>query len=210
MGEVVKAHQSSDTDLIACVDCDLLLRLPPVRGRADVYCTRCGGLIYASYPQTINHTLAMTVTALILFILANSFPFLTMRYHGIQTEATLITGIINLINQGYTLVAILVGLTSWLVPLAELSILFYILLPMRLGWVLPGTRFMLSGLTKLRPWSMSEVYLLGVVIAAVKLSERSDIVPGVAMWAFVALIFVLAATLSSVDTRRLWRRLDNA
>lgn len=208
MGEVTGAQRGGDADLISCPDCDLLLRLPPVRGRADVHCTRCDGLLYASYPQTINHTLALAITALILFILANSFPFLAMNYHGIRTEATLVTGILNLFNQGYALVALLVGLTSWLIPLAELSILLYILLPIRLGWVLPGTRLLLRGLTQLRPWSMSEVYLLGVVIATVKLSERSDIVPGVAMWAFVALIFVLAATLSAVDTRRLWRRLD--
>jgi paraquat-inducible protein A len=161
MGEVTDAQRGGEADLISCPDCDLLLRLPPVRGRAEVHCTRCDGLLYASYPQTINHTLALTVTALILFILANSFPFLTMNYHGIQTEATLVTGIMNLFNQGYALVALLVGLTSWLIPLAELSILLYILLPIRLGWVLPGTRLLLRGLTQLRPWSMSEVYLLG-------------------------------------------------
>ena len=203
-----RSHAACRTDLIACAYCDCLYRMPPLQGRAELQCLRCGATLYSSYPPTFTHTLAFALTALILFVLANSFPLLSLEYHGIRSEATLLSGISLLIDQGYSEIAILVVITSWLMPLAELIALLYILLPLHYGWILPGALFLLRGFTKLRPWSMSEVYLLGLTIAAVKLNERSDIVPGVALWAFVALIFVLAATLSAVDMRRLWHALS--
>lgn len=203
-----RSHPACRSDLIACSYCDFLYRMPPLQGRAEVQCTRCGASIYSSYPSTFTHTLALALTALILFILANSFPLLSLEYHGIHSEATLLSGISLLIDQGYSEIAILVVITSWLMPLAELTALIYILVPLHYGWVLPGATILLRAFGKLRPWSMSEVYLLGLVIAAVKLNERSEIVPGVALWAFVAHIFVLAATLSAVDMRRLWRALS--
>ena len=57
------------------------------------------------------------------------------------------------------------------------------------------------------PWSMLEIFLLGVLVAAVKLAEQATIVPGAAAWALGLLVLVLAAAATQVHPRRLWDRL---
>lgn len=54
---------------------------------------------------------------------------------------------------------------------------------------------------------MIEVFVLGVLIALVKLSTVGNIVPGIALWAFGALTVLLAALLM-VDARCLWDFLE--
>ena len=59
---------------------------------------------------------------------------------------------------------------------------------------------------RIQPWSMMEVFLLGILVSVVKLAEMADIVPGLALYSFAVLIVVLAGANASLDTRVLWRR----
>jgi uncharacterized paraquat-inducible protein A len=52
---------------------------------------------------------------------------------------------------------------------------------------------------------MIEVFLLGLLVAMVKLASMATVIPGIALWAFGALTIALTATLS-FDPRRLWAR----
>ena len=61
-----------------------------------------------------------------------------------------------------------------------------------------------------RPWGMVEVFMLGVLVSLVKLAHLAGIVPGIALWAFAALMFVMAAIASVLDPRDLWARVAAA
>jgi paraquat-inducible protein A len=68
----------------------------------------------------------------------------------------------------------------------------------RTPWGLAGLyRF----LEWLQPWAMLEVYLLGVLVAIVKLGQLASIEASVGLWAFGALILVWSAVGSSLDPR---------
>lgn len=62
---------------------------------------------------------------------------------------------------------------------------------------------MLALLQSLRPWGMVEVFLLGVLVATIKLSGMATVIAGPALWAFVALT-VLLTVVVSFDPRGLW------
>ena len=51
-----------------------------------------------------------------------------------------------------------------------------------------------------------EVFMLGILVAVVKLDQMASIVPGIGLWSFAALIFVLAAAAASLDPRLVWER----
>src|SRR5262245_61057062 len=85
---------------VACHDCDLLCRLPPMPEGASAYCTRCGGLLRRRQRNSIERTLALTLAASVLFAVANAFPFLSFDMRGRVTETTLVTGVVDLWNQG--------------------------------------------------------------------------------------------------------------
>jgi len=97
------------------------------------------------------------------------------------------------------LVATLVFATTLLFPLVDLLSMLALLLLVRRGRPALLWRFVLA----LRPWSMIEVFMLGLLVALVKLSHMAHVLPGVALWAF-AVLTVLLAVILSFDPRTLW------
>jgi paraquat-inducible protein A len=54
------------------------------------------------------------------------------------------------------------------------------------------------------PWSMLEVYMLGLLVAIVKLSKLATIESGTAFYAFCLLIFTMTAASSTFEPSLLW------
>jgi len=67
-------------ELIACHECDHLHCAEPVPVGAKANCKHCGSLLYRHIPDSLDRSLALYLTALILFVLANSFPFLSLEF----------------------------------------------------------------------------------------------------------------------------------
>jgi paraquat-inducible protein A len=198
----------STENLIACHECDLLQRLPKRQGKYVARCSRCNAMLHRGVENSIDRTLALTLAGVILFAVANSFPFLAFKLQGQETRTTLITGVLDLYNQGKWEIAILVLLTTIVVPLLQLLIQLYVFVPLkfdRIPWKLAAVfRFAQS----LSPWSMMEVFLIGIIVAIVKLVGMAQIVPGLALWSFAALIVTLAAAAANMDSRVVWDRVE--
>ena len=192
--------------MVACHDCDLLLRLPRLADGATARCSRCGGVLRRSRPRGIERTLASSLAAAVLFAVAQSFPFLAFEMKGLVTKTTLATGVIDLYEQGLPEVAGLVLLTTVLAPLLQIGLLLYRLLPAgRTPWRrAPAFRL----LRRIQPWSMMEVFLVGILVAIPKLAGVAHVVPGLALWAFAPLVVVLAAAMSSLDPEAVWERIE--
>ncbi|HEX5077585.1 MAG TPA: hypothetical protein VFV80_00440, partial [Geminicoccaceae bacterium] len=60
-------------DIIACHDCGLLHQVAELPDGAAAACTRCGGVLRRRRSNSIERALTLTLAALILFVLANSF-----------------------------------------------------------------------------------------------------------------------------------------
>lgn len=194
--------------LIACHVCDRLYRIRPLPLNSKARCRRCGALLYWHAPQTLERTLAFAVTGLVLLFIANVYPFLSLQSQGTVLKTTLLTGALILSQQSMAGLAFLVLLTSLIVPGMFLAALLYILWPLKRGRRLPGSRRLLRMVLALRPWSMTEVFLLGILVSVVKLAKLATIIPGVALFAFLALVFVLAAVNTFINPHAIWEKLD--
>lgn len=198
----------STEKLIACHECDLLQRLPEHQGSYVARCPRCNALLHRGVENSIDRTLALTLAGVILFAVANAFPLLAFKLKGQVTQATLISGVLDLYQTGKWEIALLVLLTTIVVPLLELVILLYVFLPLkfnRVPWKL-ATVFRMA--QNLSPWSMMEVFLIGIIVAIVKLVGMATIVPGTALWAFALLIITLAAAAANMDSQVVWDRVE--
>jgi paraquat-inducible protein A len=196
--------------LIACHECDLLHRVTPVPLGSVARCCRCGYVLSRPKRNSLERSLALAVAGLVLFVLANSFPFLGFKIQG-QTRVTLLlTGIEQLYLQDMRLVAVLVLITTVVAPLAQLLALLYILLPLKLNRPAPGMFHAFRRLRSIEPWSMMEVFMLGILVSVVKLAKMAQIIPGTAAFCFMALIFVLAACMASLDPHEIWNRWEGA
>lgn len=208
--------------ILACHDCDLLQKIPNLSELASatagaqrdhttrwttavvVECPRCGAILRRSQRNSLDRTIAWISAGLILYFAVVTFPFLAIQSHGISNETALMSGIIVLYQQGMGLMSLVVLLTCLILPLFSMLTLLYVLVPLRVNRQMPGAAPLFSWSQRLRPWGMMEVYLLAILVSMVKLSELARIIPGPALYSFIALIFVLAASSGSLDSHLVW------
>jgi paraquat-inducible protein A len=190
--------------LTACHECDLLQREPVLPPGGVARCRRCHGILFRHTPDSLERGLAYTLGAMILFVVANLFPIVGLEVQG-NLNATSLFGAVDIIwKEGMKGVATLVFVTTILIPALELSLMAYVLLPLKLGWVPQGLATILRVIQSMRPWSMTQVFMLGVLVSLVKLAHLAHVVPGIALWAFGSLILLLTAAVASFNTHELW------
>ena len=192
---------------IACHECDLIHDIPSMPNRAAAVCVRCGCVLFRAKTDSIDRTLAWTFAGLVLYAVAVSFPFLAMKNGPISNETGLLTGIEFLYSQGIIPLATLVLLTCILIPLIQMLGLLYVFIPLKLNFRVKYAIPIFRLFKHIKPWSMMEIYMLGILVSIVKLGKMATIVPGLAVIAFGLLIFVLNFALSAVDEHMVWEKL---
>jgi paraquat-inducible protein A len=197
----------NESALIACHACDLLHSRSPVTVGHVARCTRCGAVLYSYSTTGIDRPLAFTLAGVVLFVIANAAPFLTLSMEGRFQETILLSGVLTLYREGQLGLAGLAFFTGIAAPLIQLAGLTYVLTAMKLGR--PGHRVavVLRWVRRLQPWAMAEVFMLGILVSAAKLAQMADIVPGMALYAFMVLIFTLAAALATLNMEDIWEHL---
>jgi paraquat-inducible protein A len=190
--------------LTACHECDLLQREPILPPGGVARCRRCHAVLFRDTPDSIDRGLAYTLGALILFVIANFFPIVGLQVQGTTNATSLYGAVESIWNNNMEGVAALVFATTILIPAVEITLMLYVLVPLKFGR-LPGELApILRILQSVRPWSMTQVFILGVLVALVKLAHLAHVVPGVALWAFGGLILSLTAATATFNLHELW------
>ncbi|WER46658.1 paraquat-inducible protein A [Cupriavidus sp. WKF15] len=194
--------------LVACEYCDAVYQRAELAPGERALCLRCGGELYRESTRAYRHLLPLVITALILFLVSNAFPIVEMDLKGVRTQTTLLGAVQALYADNMALVAALVFATTILFPLSEMLMMAYLLVPMAARRMPAGFDRVVRGIRQTRPWGMIEVFMIGVLVTLVKLSSMAQVLPGIALWSFGALVVVLAAMLS-FDPRDLWHFLES-
>ncbi len=190
--------------LTACHECDLLQREPTLPPDGVACCRRCHAVLFRQTPGSLERSLAYTLGAAILFIIANVFPIVGLDVQGIATATSLYGAVETIWKHGMEEVATLVFVTTILIPAMEMTLMLYVLLPLKFGHMPEGLAQILRVLQSVRPWSMTQVFILGVLVALVKLQHLAHVVPGIALWSFGGLILTLTAAIASFNMHELW------
>src|SRR5678810_182557 len=194
----------TNNDLTACPECDLLQREPvlPPGGLAE--CARCGARLFRERPASLDHTLAYAVAAAVLFVLANTLPFMGLDARGIRTSAYLYETGWKLHEHGMSSIAILVLMTVILVPTLQLGALLYMLVSLKLGQVPRYLAEAFRIVHHAQPWGMVEVFVLGSLVSLVKLTQVAtvEVFPGI--YCLGGYVLALAAALGAFEPHELW------
>ena len=194
----------SEGELIACHECDFLHSIQPVPVGGKALCTRCGAFLYKSPPNSLKRALALNLTALMLFIMANAFPFISLKAGGRIEEDYFLSGALELYRLGMGELGLLVVLSSFLFPLLTITGMLYILLPLKFGYRPWKTAPVYRLVRALMPWSLVSVFMLGVLISIVKLLDLASVIPGISLYSFVGLMVLLAAARANMDPALVW------
>ncbi|HXX76098.1 MAG TPA: paraquat-inducible protein A [Nitrospiraceae bacterium] len=200
----------ADFALTACHECDLLQREPILPPGGVACCQRCDAVLFRDTPDLVDRGLAWTLAAAILFVVANIFPIVGLEVQGTLNATSLYGAVERIWDNNMEGVAALVFGTTILIPAMEISMMLYLLLPLKFGWLPEEAKSILRILQSVRPWSMTQVFILGVLVALVKLAHLAHVVPGIALWAFGGLILSLTAAIANFNAHALWSLLKES
>jgi len=192
--------------LTACKECDRLHRIAPLAPGGKASCVRCASPLYRDVPGSLDRASALYLAALMLWAMANAFPFVSLKLGGRVEENVMLSGPLALAREGMPELGLLVFLTSILFPLLTIAGSLYVLLPLRFGWRVPGAAPAWRMVRLLSPWSLVGVFMLGLLVSLVKLLDLADVVPGIGLYAFVGLLVVTAAAHANLDPGAIWPR----
>jgi paraquat-inducible protein A len=198
------------SSVIVCHACDLAHRFDRIESAARVRCVRCRAEIYRTSGASIDTAIALAVSALVLFILANAYPLIALKVNGATRVATLIGAALGLSAQGYATMSVLVLFTAVLVPLVQILAFLYVLVALRRGLRVPGQSAVYRALAALRPWAMAEVFVLAALVAMVKLAAQAEVTPRVALVAYGLLMFTLTTLNAIVSPEQFWQWIERS
>jgi len=194
---------------VACHDCDLIQSIPPLAVGESANCLRCDAILYKNQKNSIDRSLAFAITGLILFILANMFPLLSLKALGAIQEGTLLSTAVSLFQADRPLLAVVIFLTTFVFPASTLIGTIYVLMQVKTNQVNAYTAPLFRFLRSTDAWGMLEIFMLAVLVSVVKLGNLADVIFGVSLYAFCFLILCLTLLSYSLNPHDVWNSLRN-
>lgn len=195
------------THLIVCEHCDSVHQRLLLKEGETALCQRCGAELYHSRRLDLNRMLALTLTALIVFVIANAYPIADIELQGRSNSARLWDAILLTYDSGVRPIAIVAAGSAFFLPLAQILLFLYVLIPLRAGFVPREFALAMRVLRLARPWSMVEVFLIGTLVSVVKLHGYAGVTPEPGLWGF-AVLTMLQALLQNYHLHELWDYAD--
>lgn len=203
-----RENLSLEPNCLACPSCDLVFDVSTMGDGESARCTRCGHFLTVYRDDAFTRVLAFASSALILLVLACSFPFMTFKASGLESMMTLPETALKLWNYDMPGLALLVAAFIIIIP-AMMMVLILLLVSALLmernyRWLKSVGRLVF----KLESWSMVEVFFIGVLVSLVKIAKMATIVMGVSFWAYGAFSLLFIMAISGLDRVQCWRRIE--
>ncbi|MEM7492982.1 MAG: paraquat-inducible protein A [Pseudomonadota bacterium] len=203
-----RAIDALNRDWLACPHCDALWRRPQLSEGERVKCGHCHSIILHNKHRSAERTIALMLASLILYAVAVTFPFMRMERSGIFNEISVIDSILVLWDNGMPNIAVICAAFVLLFPLSRIVLLFFV------GISLYGKKetgrphaWSFRFAQMLEPWTMAEIFMIGVIVSLVKVGKLADITLGPAFWAMSGLIVILAMGASAVCRDTIWQNI---
>ena len=187
-----------------CPDCGLFQTVPGLRPGQVADCMRCGAVLRRRRRNSLRVTMALSLSGLILFGIAMLSPMLGLSLAGQQRTTTLPYLPVAFDSQGVWELSFVLLATTMLAPLLKLGLTVGVLAGLR-GYTAPSTlAAMARWRSRLTPWAMIEVFLLGVFVAYTRLAALAHVQVGVALYALGALMLAMVAADAWLDEHAMW------
>ena len=195
-------------ETVACPDCDLLQHIPELEPGGKARCSRCGYTLAARSTDPLDRPLALTLTAAIVFLVANLAPLMGLSVVGRSASTTIVQGAYEMWVQGETITAVIVAFCAVIAPGGYILFMLTVLLAVRRPPAPHWIGEMLRWADSMQPWSMNEVMLLGILVALIKIAELATVDPGIGLYGVGTLVMLLAAIMATFDQREVWKRVE--
>jgi len=196
--------------MVCCHACDEIVIVPNPHREGRFKCPNCNHLLFRHKEGMIEKMFALSIAALILWGVMNCFPFLSFRVAGNVSHANFFTSIVYLFKEQEWLLGVAILMTTLVVPFIRIMLFLLLFGALYLGYLPRYSVMALKVLGHSTPWGMLDVFLVGVFVSLVKLVKMGTIIPGMSLWAFVALVFVLAAMQATYNPHQIWEMISRS
>ena len=174
-------------------------------------CPRCGAAIHLRLTDSLDRTIALLITAAILYIPANLLPIMTTDQLGVSEDSTIMGGVVLLWKLGSYPVAAVIFIASVMVPLGKMIAIVMLWWSVQRGHVTRAReRAVLYRVTEfVGRWSMVDVFVVAILVALIQLGGLLVIRPGAAALAFAGVVMITMVAAESFDPRLIWDHLDS-
>lgn len=193
--------------LVACPDCDLLQKVPEIPVGTAAYCIRCRATLFRYQKNSLDRSLAFALTGLILFVITNLFPILSLKALGIVQEGTILSSAFSLFSGDMPLLGVILLLTTFIFPALTLTGTIVVLLQVKTDRINDYTAPIFRYLRSTDAWGMLEIFMLAVIVAVVKLGDVAEVIPGIALYSFGLLILSMTLLSYSLNPHDVWNKL---
>jgi paraquat-inducible protein A len=191
-------------NLIICHECFTLHEEVPIEDGTKALCSQCGSILYRYDSKLEDYGLALSITGLIFFILANIFPVVKIEILGHEQFITIPKTFIALFDNGFYVVGILCAFLIFIFPLMVflINIILFALLKFKKGKSF--TKELLVLLSHIKPWSMSDIFLISILVALVKLIGYAQIHMGISFWTLILFVLIDLYITKRVRVSEIW------
>lgn len=196
--------------LLVCPECDLLHEVEAVEFGKRLHCARCDALLHQTHHRSLDRALSYSMAGLAFFMVANAFPILTFSMSGNNKANQLVDGSIELFAGPYWPLGVLVFITSVAAPLLVLILMASALLQIKMKHTSRFLKWQVKLIMHLKPWAMAEIFVIGIMVAYVKLGDFAFVGIGTSLVGIICMVVATVFTYSVLDFEELWQKTEEA
>lgn len=183
--------------------CDRCGKVLPAQSQR---CPVCAQRMHLRQPHSLQTTVALLITAIVLYLPANLLPIMTTTEFGVVIRSTIAGGIVLLWQDGSYPTAIVIFVASLLVPILKIVLLCW------LCWSVHSQhrrgarqRSFVYRITEfIGRWSMVDIFVVALLVALFQFGTVLSVEPGAAALAFCGVVIATMLAARAFDPRLIW------
>jgi len=201
-------NASQESVCIACPSCDLMFDVSTLNDGETARCSRCQHFLTIYRADELNRVMAYTVSALILLIMACSYPFLQLESGGLLSMMTLPETASKLWHYDMQGLALIVATFIIFLPafilILILALVGALIMEWHYSWLRPVGRLIYT----LQNWAMVDVFFIGVLVSLVKVAGMASMSMGISFWAYAVFSVLYILSVYGLDRVQCWHRIE--
>lgn len=202
VNQLQPGHSGLVQGIRGCTCCTLILPA------ALEQCPRCHTREQARRRNSLQWTMALLITSIMLYIPANLLPMMVTETLGSRLNSTIMAGVILLWDDGSYPVALVIFIASIMVPTLKM---------ISIGWLCwdagghgkadsERMHLIYEVVEFVGRWSMIDVFVIAVLSGLVRIGQLMKISPGIGVVLFAMVVIITMFAAKTFDPRLLWDR----
>lgn len=191
-----------------CPSCGLCIDVSQAKTSCCVHCPRCQHQVFKQIPHLPDRLLALCFSAVIFWLLSQSFHFVSLSSHGHHLSIHIGQIVAQLLQLKFSVIAVFAAIVLYALPLLLLMQLVTLALCLKLKrWPQQAKRAN-DAIKQLSFWNMIEIFLIAVLVSMVKMGDLADVSIGLSFWAFIGFVIAVVACISQIDHAAINRQIS--